>query len=185
VALSSGAVRSRLRFGDETVRFRQVALLASVGKRLGDRLNVEAALGVILDGELDGRDVGVGGTVSLTGSGLVLAETRSRPFVLVSLTVSGSRTSAGEESLAAYDVRLGAAVGKTFWERVTPFLGARVFGGPVFWTRDGEDVTGQDEYHVTAGAGVTLQVPQPSLQLFVEIMPLGEQSLSGGLGWAF
>lgn len=160
-------------------------MLASIGRRLGDRVNVQLAGGLILGGELAGSDIGVGATVSLIGSALLLAETSSRPFVLASLTASGSRASAGGEPLSAFDVRLGAAMGKTFWDRFTPYLGVRAFGGPVFWTMAGEDVTGQDKYHVSAGAGFTLRVPRPSLELFLEAMPLGEQSLSGGLGLAF
>ena len=159
-------------------------MLASVGKRVGDRFNLELAGGLILDGELAGSDIGVGGAVSLIGAGLILAETSSRPFVLASLTVSGSRTSAGGESLTAIDVRLGVVVGKTFWDRLTPYLGVRAFGGPVFWTMAGEDVTGQDKYHVSAGAGLTLRLPRPALELFVEGMPLGEQSLTAGVGLA-
>ena len=55
--------------------------------------------------------------------------------------------------LVAFDLRGGVTVGKTFAERWVPYASVRAFAGPVMWHRAGEDVTGGDRYHVTAGAG--------------------------------
>jgi len=126
----------------------------------------------------------VGALASVSGSVLALYETRRRPFVLASVALSGSTTTAisddGERHrLTAADLRLGAMVGKTFFDRLVPYAAVRVFGGPVRWHIDGESVTGQDRYHYTVGGGLSVRLPA-DINIFVEAMPLGEQS--GSLG---
>jgi hypothetical protein len=139
---------------------------------------------VIVDGTAEGADVEPGGGVSVGGSYLAAFETPRRPFVQVSLSLAGSTTRAGGERLTAVDGRVGVMVGKTLLDRLTVFAGARVFGGPVFWTVDGESVWGGDAHHYTLGAGAILRLPG-QIDVFGEIMPLGERSFSVGAGISF
>jgi len=80
--------------------------------------------------------------------------------------------------------RGGVIVGKTFAKRIVPYAAARVFGGPVYWFRDGASATGSDRYHVTAGLGVIARLPK-RLDVTLELMPLGEQSATAGVTWHF
>jgi hypothetical protein len=61
-----------------------------------------------------------------------------------------------------------------------PYLSARGFGGPVFWTLAGEGVSGSDRYHVALGAGVIVRLPN-QVDVTLEAMPLGEQSAAVGM----
>jgi hypothetical protein len=60
---------------------------------------------------------------------------------------------------------------------VSPYLLARGFAGPVSWTLDGMDVTGQDKHHYQLGAGASLALPGNTM-LQVDVSALGERSLS-------
>jgi opacity protein-like surface antigen len=150
-------------------------------------------VGAILDGRLTvggvEHDVRPGIAATVTVSWLALPERATRPFVLVAGTasVSTATTAAGagpEVRLTAVDLRATALVGKTFFDRLTPYLAARVFGGPVMWHIDGADVTGGDQHHFAVGAGATLRLPG-RLDLYAEAMPLGERSLNVGAGLSF
>ena len=85
---------------------------------------------------------------------------------------------------SATDLRAGIMVGKTFADRLVPFLAARAFAGPVNWHLGGEDVTGSDVYHYTVGAGFTFRMPGV-LDAFAEAMPIGAQSLTLGASASF
>jgi hypothetical protein len=85
----------------------------------------------------------------------------------------------------AFDVRLGGIVGKTFADTFTPYVTARVFGGPVFWRFDGEDVVGTDLYKYQLGGGVSLLLAGGRLDLFAEGIPLGERGVAAGVGTTF
>ena len=79
---------------------------------------------------------------------------------------------------------LGALVGKTFWKTLSPYVGARVFGGPVFWRFADEDVTGTDRYHYQLAAGLLASLPK-GVDVYAELAPLGERSVAVGGGVAF
>ncbi len=159
---------------------------------MSTRVGLVATAGAILGGSVNHGtegDVGTGVMASISASYLALYETESRPFVLGSLTIGYSRTSAVSDdntrhTWTAGDVRPGLMVGKTIAQRFVPFATARVFGGPVKWKLGGESVTGSDKYHYTLGGGLTYRMPGV-LDLFVEVMGLGEQSASLGLSVAF
>jgi hypothetical protein len=92
------------------------------------------------------------------------------------------RTAPGR--VTAVDFRATVAAGKTFFDRLTLYASARLFGGPVFWAVEGDDLVGSDVHHYALGAGARVVLPG-SLDLFIEGMAVGEQSVSAGVGWSF
>jgi hypothetical protein len=86
--------------------------------------------------------------------------------------------------LASFDARFSLTVGRTLWQRATPYLAARAFGGPIFFRRDGEATTGTDRYHYQAALGLLVALPA-GLDLSAEWAPIGERRLMGGVGVSF
>jgi len=111
------------------------------------------------------------------------------PFVLLTGSAAASvawTTPPGggpSSTLSAFDLRLGVVAGKTIAHAVTPYLLARAFGGPVFWSQAGRSVTGTDANHYQLGAGLSVRVGR--VDLVVEGVPLGELGLVAGVGFAF
>jgi hypothetical protein len=164
------------------VSVEQWALTASVGHFVSSSLGWSVNAGGILGGNIEGRDVAGGATAAGVVSWLPVFERPARPFVGItgSLGVALAQATADDartHSWLAFDLRGGATVGKTFGP-VVPYAALRVFGGPVFWQRNGAGVVGGDRYHVTVGAGLTVRAGQ--VDLTVEAMPLGEQSVALG-----
>ncbi len=82
----------------------------------------------------------------------------------------------GDHRYRALDLRVGLAVGRTALQgRLTGYLAARAFGGPVSWRRGGDDVVGSDRYHYTVGVGASVRIPGV-LDVGLEALPLGERS---------
>lgn len=186
VGVSGGAMRTQIGFDDDVeADLRQATVTALLGWHPSARLGLDAGVGAVLGGRVEIADLemefdpGLLGTI--TGSWLTLAEGETRPFVLLSVTASVLTMTADSERFTALDLRVGAVVGKTFWERFTPYVVARAFGGPVSWTIAGQDQTGADTHHYSVGAGASLRLPK-RIDAFVEGSPLGEQSLSIGVG---
>jgi hypothetical protein len=179
---------SVIEFGGDGVPFTLVTATASAGKFSTPRVGYSLSATGVLDGEIDARDIRGGGAVGAAFTYLPVYEKERRPFV--ALTGNGSvalvRAVADDDetrSWLAVDVRVGAMVGKSFFEgQLMLHAAVRGFGGPVSWRRGGEDVTGGDRYHVTAGAGVSLHASQ-RLSVSIEAMPLGEQSYAAGVTW--
>jgi hypothetical protein len=126
-------------------------------------------------------EAGFSGSLSL--SYLAIYEGERTPFLLGSLSL-GMLTARAEAQGAvnrwtAGDMRLGLMLGKTLADRYVPFVVGRVFGGPVSWRIADDDVTGSDVHKYTAGAGFTMRIPN-ILDLFAEVLPIGEQSASLG-----
>jgi hypothetical protein len=119
---------------------------------------------------------------------------KARPFVVLTgnLSFSTARTTlagtAGAPDVTAgyqaFDLRVGALVGTTLWQVLSPYAVGRVFGGPIYWQYQGSDVTGTDAHHYQLGAGLTLVVAR-RLNLFAEGIPLGERSAAVGAAVAF
>ncbi len=84
----------------------------------------------------------------------------------------------------ATDARASATVGKLFWEAIAPFATVNAFGGPIFWRRGGEDITGQDDDHFQLGGGL-LATAEGRGNACAEIIPLGERALRLGASMAF
>ncbi len=191
--MSGGAFSTTIGFdNDQDVDIEQSSVSATVGYQLSTRWGVVGSLGGILGGtvttDVEG-DIGTGITGSISGTYLAMYEGEKKPFILGSLTFGSSRTSVVsddtmEHTWQAFDLRAGCMVGKTFAERFVPFASARVFGGPVLWTLGGEDVIGSDIYKYTLGAGFTYRIPG-TFSIFVEALPVGEQSASLGASMTF
>lgn len=144
----------------------------------------------MLAGSLDVVDdhhvLGPGPVASAALSWLTRPEAGVVPFVLLgaSLGASTLRSRLGEQAparLSAFDLRVSATAGWTFFERLTPYATARLFGGPILWRLGGEGAIGTDTNHVALGAGLSARLPL-GLSLFGEALPLGEQALSVGAG---
>ena len=191
MGVGGGGFRSELTFsGSQDVDIQEESVTATVSWHKDPHFGLEGGLGAILDGRLTARgvehDVEPGFALILAGSWLPIFEDGARPFVLfsASASVSTASTDGGAARLTAVDLRAGVIAGKTFFQRLTPYLAARVFGGPVFWTLAGEDVTGSDQHHYTVGGGATLRLPG-GVDLVAEGMALGERSVNVGLGLSF
>jgi hypothetical protein len=194
VSLSGGGFVTTLLFDEREVRLSQRTSFVSGSWQRSPAVSLNASLGVIWDGEVEAEgaaagDVGRGGALAIGATWLVVFEGERRPFVQLSGTAGVSTTSAVSDDstavrMSAGDLRGGVLVGKTFWERVTMFAAVRAFGGPVFWRLRGKSVVGTDKHHVSAGLGAIVRLPT-NLDVFVELMPLGEQSLSLGAGVSF
>jgi hypothetical protein len=154
--------------------------------QLSTRSSVQLGAGGIADGRLTAdRAYSVGpGWIAFGAYAYRIVEDRGAvPFVLgsVSAGMSVARTSAGSESahLAGYDVRAGLLAGKTFGP-VTPYLAARVFGGPVLWRERNIDVTGTDKFHYQPAVGAALSLGR--LDVSFEWAFAGERAVTAGLG---
>ena len=173
--------------------FGKYAVTASLDRRLGDRWTIGGALGSTITGGLDVASVtstvSPGPLGAFTASFRPLDEGDVAPFVLftgsAAASVSWTTPPGGGPSstLSAFDLRLGVVAGKTIAHAVTPYLLARAFGGPVFWSGGGKSATGTDADHYQLGAGVSVRVGR--FDLVVEGVPLGELGLVAGAGLAF
>jgi len=189
--VAAAAFRTEIAFDDTETRLEEASATATLAYHLSPRWGLQASLGGIVGGEVrragEVHDVGPGIGASVAGSWLALYETERRPFLLLTVSLGGSTTTtraAGESTrLTAFDLRLNALVGMTFFDVLTPFITARAFGGPVSWKIAGESVVGGDEHHYAVGAGATVRVAR--FDVFVEALPLGERSASLGVGATF
>jgi hypothetical protein len=185
VTAAADAMSTEIVFDGARVPVRELAITATLGHFATPRLGWTITAGGIAAGSIEGRDLDGGATIAGALSWLPVYERPRRPFVSLSLSL-GSALARGTTDdgvkawWSAWDLRGGVMVGKTFAGHVVPYAAARVFGGPVFWRRGGQGVIGGDRRHVTVGAGLTVRLPA-RMDLSVEAMPLGEQSLSGGL----
>lgn len=194
VSLSGGGLRTDLIFNGATQRLDEVSSAVAFTYR-ASRWSVQASLGVVIGGSLDGQlgnyrlQPGILGSASVGFT--VLDGTGSLPYVAASLTVGVASASTYNEANAgdrpqftALDVRLSAVIGKRFFEFWLPYAGIAVFGGPVFFAPEGQSVTGTDEHHFRLSLGSSFSLPA-HLDLFVEVGFLGEQNVLIGLGYAF
>jgi len=181
--------------GDVTVPIERRAVVGTIERRLGARWTLQLGAGGILWGSLLAKGVrhhfGPGFSASLATSYRLRDGRDGYPFVLLggSLAFAYARTyderdSATKTPYSAGDIRLSAVVGKTFFDAMSPYVVARAFGGPIFWRIEGKDITGTDRYHFQAGLGLSVSARQ-GLDAFAEVIPVGEKSVSCGLGFSF
>lgn len=175
--------------------FSKQAATISLDRRVGSRITLGGMIGVTTTGKLlaygQSFDLSPGPLFAAAFSYRVLDEGDVTPFVLLtaSLGVSlvwtkPSAPAAGStEAMTAYDGRIGIAAGKTIARVVTPYALARVFGLPVLWTYQGSSVGGTDVHHYQLGIGVVARFG--AFDALVEGVPLGEQAIIGGFGFAF
>jgi len=194
LGVSYGAFVSELRFDNNaTASILQHATHASVELDVSDRWTVQLAAGALLGGRLWGEvgeyhfTPGASGTVG--ASYRVVGGERATPFFLLSASLSASVAGTQADSdgaraaWGAADFRVGALVGKTFFNALSPYLTVRAFGGPIFWQLPEGTRVGSDQHHFQVGLGAVF-APHPRLQLFVELIPLGERRVSGGLSYS-
>jgi hypothetical protein len=176
-------------FSDVGIPLHETAATLTLGHFATPRFGWSVTGGAVVAGSIESRDVGAGATVGASVSWLPVYEQARRPFVglsgsLGTALIRGTADDGSSRLWSAWDVRAGVIAGKTFAQHIVPYAAVRAFGGPVFWYRAGASVTGSDRYHVTAGAGLTLRLPA-RLDVTLEAMPLGEQSLTGGVTMHF
>ena len=185
-----GAVSTDIVFGGgdaDTVEVEQVTVGASAGWFPTWKWGVTVSAGALVAGTVEGRALGPGGQLAVGASYLARRERKRRPwpFVLVTGSFAGvvarGEADDGDATYGATDLRVGVAAGRSVAQgKLTGYVAARAFGGPVFWRRGGERVVGGDRYHVTAGVGVTVRVPGV-MDLGVEVLPLGEQGVTASV----
>lgn len=191
-----GHAASTLVFEGKTrVDINRRAILATIERRLSEKWTLQVAAGGIVAGTLndngDRYAFGPGWSAGISTSYRALDGRGRSPFLLLggTLAFAGARTQSEEPNSPnvryfAGDVRLSVVVGKTFFQALSPYAVARVFGGPISWQIKGKNVTGTDAYHFQLGAGLSVAMPL-GLDAFVEAVPLGERAVSTGLGYSF
>lgn len=180
-----GASRTTLIFdGVDTLRLEAMAVSASFEWRAHPRWTLAAAAGAVVAGRLLDAEASydfAGGIVgSVSGSFTALEQGRWWPFVMIAMSLSMTGVRAAPTTYLALDARLAVTAGYTFFERLTPYVVGRVFGGPVWWRGQ----TGTDRFHVQLGGGVVVGLPL-GFDLSAEVIPLGEQRVSAGVGYSF
>ncbi len=172
------------------------SLVASLAYHPTARLSYQLAAGGTLGGRLQtpaGTQDFSSGVTAAVGASWRVIDT-PRPFVVLTgnLSFSRERTTLNgtngmpdvSASYSAFDLRLGALVGTTLWKVLSPYAVGRVFGGPIYWTYQGDSVTGTDAHHYQLGAGATLVVAR-RFNVFAEGIPVGERSAAVGTAFAF
>jgi hypothetical protein len=191
-----GAARTSLSFtGDHDVQvgLQELSAVARIEFMVRPGLTLFAGGGPILGGtvQAEGTDyhMRTGWLATAGVSWLALTETPGRPFVIASFVLGYAATHTAVDSAGptaswrAGDGRIGVAVGKSFG-RLRPYAVGRVFGGPVHWELAGQSINGTDTHHYQLGAGAALSLPA-HIDLELEAIPLGEQALVLGAGFAF
>jgi len=190
VGLSFGAFQTRLIFSDRgLLNLEEAAVGASFERKLSKTVTVQvngggiayARIGGPTTRKLQGAFGGFGVSWSLRDERGLL------PFVMVGASVAASLAvpeQGGDDSLTAFDVRGSVTAGYTFFGRLTPYAVVRAFGGPAVLTEKGHSFVGTDIYHFQIGAGLVLGLPG-GFDLSVELVPLGEQRVSAGIGYSF
>jgi hypothetical protein len=193
LGITFAGFRSTLVFsGTEQQKVEQLAAALSFDWRVSERVTLVVGAGAVPFASVGGVE-GPGGVVSLGVSLLALEQGQYTPFIMGAFSLSASRLAltknvivpAGEalgvpNPMTAVDGRLALTIGYTFWERFTPYIVGRVFGGPVFYGSK----TGTDLYHYQVGAGFVVGLPL-GFDVSGEIIPLGEQRFSVSIGYSF
>lgn len=193
VAAGYGWLASSLDFGGgPRVDFSERMVLASASRQLSGGFTVQVGAGAVLGGSFDApgapAEVRPGPVVQVQASWLALEGRGAAPFLALTGGLSGSwtrtRGPSGEAALTALDLSLSASAGKAIAGLFAPYLGVKVFGGPVLWTWAGRGTTGTDVHHYQVAIGLAAALPG-GLDLVVEGSPLGERSVTAAAGWAF
>jgi hypothetical protein len=195
VGVSGAFTSTAIRFDDD-LRFDQTrnVVFATLDYAPKPNMTLELGAGSLVDGSFERSgavfDFSPGFLLLAGGSYRVLQQDGTRPFVLLggqlSYVFSNTQQFAGDESVPyhAVDLRVSGVAGWTFWKMLSPYVLARLFGGPVFWEYQGEALTGGDVHHYQLGAGVSLLIAE-RVNLYAEGVPLGEQAFAAGAGFGF
>ncbi len=193
VAAAYGWLSSELRFGDVTAPFDQRSVAVSVTRQLGKAWSVTAGAGAVISGSINAGGVDYsmdpGWLARLGATWIPVDGSGPWPFVALSasLAASGVNTTApggAKTPLTSLDAGLSVSAGKAIAGIVAPYVGAKVFGGPVFWKIDGASTTGTDVAHWQVAFGVAANLPL-GIDVLVEWAPFGAHSAVGQVGFAF
>jgi hypothetical protein len=179
-------MRSTLvRWGDpEQTGIEMLAVTASVDRRLSDTWNFSAAVGSVLAGRLTTPgesfhlDQGLVGSIAFSRT--FLQAKGAVPFLIVSGALTGSYNTTRAGPYIGTDVRAAGTLGWTLFDRFSPYLALRAFGGIAFW----RGRMYSDLWHFQVGLGFVAGLPG-GFDLSAEIVPLGEQRFSVGVGYSF
>lgn len=169
--------RTTLVVGEAHLSLQQMAVSGAFEWRATRAWSLQFSAGGLFRAHLGDVQQGGGGVVGVAASYLLLDQAKWWPFVQLSGSVSFSAMQADYRAL---DFRAGVVAGYTILERVTPYLAARAFGGPVFTL----GTVGTDLYHYQFGVGLVVGLPK-GLDLSAELVPLGEQRLTAAVGYSF
>ena len=176
--------RSALVMTAGRVELEQLAAVGTYDFHLDDKRTLQFGAGLLIGGtlRLQGRPyhLGPGLTASFGMSWLLVEPKGFVPFVMLSGSFSATAAANALSPYYAFDLRAGIAAGFVLFGRLTPYLAARLFGGPVFWN----GMVGGDASHFQLGGGVLLGLPA-GFDLSAECIPLGEQSVSVTVGHSF
>lgn len=194
LGLSGARLDTDLTFeGEIPVAIERTGLVLATSVPLGERSTLDLAAGAVVSGQLGAPDgaytLGPGWIAGASYTYRLVDFSLPRPFVLLTgtLAATAARTERADGTaagtLSAFDVRVGATAGYTFADVFSPYVAARLFGGPVSWRYAGAAVTGSDDYHYQPALGVVLSYADVDLN--AEWAFLGERALSFGLGVSF
>jgi hypothetical protein len=181
-----------LRLGGTRFDNTRSVVFATLDYRFTPAWALEIGAGSILGGTLgmgpERYDFDPGLLVAAGASWRIVEADGARPFVALTGQIAFVATttrpsdvpSAPSTGYEALDARIGAVAGWPLFGVLTPYALARAFGGPVFWSYHGESVTGGDVHHYQFGAGLLARWGR--IDIFAEGVPLGEQSISAGVG---
>lgn len=187
-------MRTHVRFdNDVTFELTERAATAFAGYTSSTGWSYRATFGALVDGGLE-REAMPG--VHDLAPGLVGAVGVSRQWTLGDgswfitgsggLSVAAASTheagAADDPRFVAGDLRIGAIGGRTLAKIWNPYVLARAFGGPVWWTVDAMDTTGTDTRHFQLGAGLSVATSF-GLTVSVDVSAVGEQAASLGASW--
>lgn len=168
---------------------REVLAAVGLSRDLGD-LSLGLRVGAVIDGHVDSGgaryDIGPGVVVALAIDWRALAAPEDVLTLTLGVQLGVSHTTLGSpeggprQGWTATDLRASVTASRTLFDRLTPYLSARLFGGPVFW----RDAVGSDTKHVQLALGLGLELGA-GLSLHVEGAVLAERGVFAGLALAF
>jgi hypothetical protein len=194
LAITGGGLRTDLNFDGNRQHLEEASLAVALTYR-PSALSFQVSLGTTVAGSLTGPlgdyDLKPGIVASGSVAYTLLDGDGPRPYLALSGALSlsiaptQSRSSPGDRpDFTASDLRASVVLGKRLFELWLPYVGAAVFGGPVWFAPGGQSRTGSDVHHYRLSAGSSFSLPG-HLEAFVVVGFLGEQAVLGGLGWAF
>lgn len=182
-------------FDGAEIGFSKASVLASSDFLLSSRVLLSIGAGGVFFGELalphaSDRALSPGWIGSFAATFRVVEDKGYVPYVLLTGSAGVLRAAIREEptdrpgirgTYTGVDLRFGVTVGKTFANVVSPYVAARVFGGPVIWSEGGTDALGSDLYHFQPAVGLSLVLPA-HMDLFAEGQPWFERGFTVGVG---
>jgi hypothetical protein len=194
IALSGGGMRTDLSFSGDRQHLEEASAVVAFTYR-PSALSFQVSVGSVVAGSFTGAlgdyDLKPGFLASASVGYTFLDGNGPRPYLALSGSIgfsivpTRSRSSPTDRpDLTALDARVSVVLGKRLFDVWLPYVGAALFGGPVTFAPAGQSRTGSDVHHYRLTVGSSISLPA-HLEAFVEVGFLGEQSVLGGLGWAF